>query len=139
MLPAGAARGSPAAAEPAAAVVPAEGAATPIDDAFELLEMLGKGSYGSVYRGRARANGELFAIKVIPLAEGVRVRNACAAAHGRVRRGRHAWSACATCRGAQPARLRLGGLPGVEPSHALTLLHCVPCAGGRLRRDTARD
>jgi serine/threonine protein kinase len=64
-----------------------EGAATPIDDAFELLEMLGKGSYGSVYRGRARANGELFAIKVIPLAEGVRLHrpsvqrpSACAAA-----------------------------------------------------------
>jgi hypothetical protein len=46
------------------------------NDAFELLEILGKGSYGSVYKGRARASGELFAIKVIPLAEGVRLRAA---------------------------------------------------------------
>jgi|APCry1669189768_1035252.scaffolds.fasta_scaffold282572_2 hypothetical protein len=40
---------------------------------FELLELLGKGSYGSVYKGQARDTGQLFAIKVITLAEGVRV------------------------------------------------------------------
>ena len=111
MLPPGAARGSPAAAEPAAAAVPAEGAAngTPIDDAFELLEMLGKGSYGSVYRGRARANGELFAIKVIPLAEGVRLRTP-ALQRPSARRGRRSWTACATSRCTQAARKRLGWL-----------------------------
>lgn len=43
---------------------------------FELLELLGKGSYGSVYTGRARDSGELFAIKVLPLVEGVRRPNA---------------------------------------------------------------
>lgn len=38
---------------------------------FDLLELLGRGSYGSVFKGMARASGELFAIKVIPISEGV--------------------------------------------------------------------
>ena len=68
-------RGSPASSPPAAPVaeVAAPGVEAGVDEAFELLELLGKGSYGSVYKGRARASGELFAIKVIPLAEGVRL------------------------------------------------------------------
>ncbi|CAI6003591.1 unnamed protein product, partial [Closterium sp. NIES-64] len=37
---------------------------------YELLEELGKGSYGSVYKGRDRISSELVAIKVISLAEG---------------------------------------------------------------------
>ena len=39
---------------------------------FELLELLGRGSYGSVYKGAARDTGEHFAIKVITHVEGVR-------------------------------------------------------------------
>jgi hypothetical protein len=71
-------RGSPASSPKAeqAAEAAAPGADVDANDAFELLEILGKGSYGSVYKGRARASGELFAIKVIPLAEGVRLRAA---------------------------------------------------------------
>ena len=71
-------RGSPASSPKteAAAEAAAPGGEAGVDDAFELLEILGKGSYGSVYKGRARASGELFAIKVIPLAEGVRLRGA---------------------------------------------------------------
>eukprot|EP00271_Cylindrocystis_brebissonii_P002767 TRINITY_DN13568_c0_g1_i1.p1 TRINITY_DN13568_c0_g1~~TRINITY_DN13568_c0_g1_i1.p1 ORF type:complete len:772 (-),score=169.43 TRINITY_DN13568_c0_g1_i1:815-3130(-) len=37
---------------------------------YELLNELGKGSYGSVYKGRDRVTSELCAIKVISLAEG---------------------------------------------------------------------
>ena len=47
---------------------------------FELLEQLGKGSYGSVFKGRARDTGDLFAIKVIALVEGVRCTPSKAAA-----------------------------------------------------------
>ena len=43
-----------------------------LDAQFVLLQLLGKGSYGSVYMGQARDTGQLFAIKVITLAEGVR-------------------------------------------------------------------
>jgi hypothetical protein len=50
-----------------------------LDAQFMLLQLLGKGSYGSVYMGQARDSGQLFAIKVITLAEGVRAeRSACA-------------------------------------------------------------
>ena len=40
---------------------------------FELLEQLGKGSYGSVFKGRARDTGEIFAIKVLAVTQGVRI------------------------------------------------------------------
>ena len=43
-----------------------------LDASFLLLQLLGKGSYGSGYMGQARDTGQLFAIKVITLAEGVR-------------------------------------------------------------------
>lgn len=41
------------------------------ENRFELLEQLGKGSYGSVFKGRDRENGQLYAIKVMALAEEV--------------------------------------------------------------------
>jgi len=118
MLAGGAYRGSPASspAGPAASAdaLPGVEAGGEVDDAFELLEMLGKGSYGSVYKGRARSTGELFAIKVIPMAEGVRVRalpaspagarlrdgrlpTAGASAEQRARCGERSCSACALC------------------------------------------
>ena len=37
------------------------------EDLFELLEQLGKGSYGAVYKARHRPSGTVVAVKVIPL------------------------------------------------------------------------
>ena len=37
------------------------------EDLFELLEQLGKGSYGAVYKARHRPSGTIVAVKVIPL------------------------------------------------------------------------
>ncbi|KAK9835174.1 hypothetical protein WJX81_003390 [Elliptochloris bilobata] len=37
-----------------------------VDDYFELLHILGRGSYGSVYKARVRATGAAVAVKVIP-------------------------------------------------------------------------
>lgn len=37
---------------------------------YELLDVLGRGSFGSVHRARRRSTGELVAIKRIPLDEG---------------------------------------------------------------------
>jgi hypothetical protein len=70
--------GAPRGAPLGAPGVGVGGVEADVADRFELLELLGKGSYGSVYKGRARDTGELFAIKVIPLAEGVR---ACCGRH----------------------------------------------------------
>jgi len=39
-------------------------------DVFELLETLGRGSYGSVYKARNRQSSEIVAVKVISLDEG---------------------------------------------------------------------
>jgi hypothetical protein len=36
---------------------------------FDLLERLGRGSYGEVFRGRIKGPGEIVAVKVIPLEE----------------------------------------------------------------------
>jgi len=36
------------------------------EEIFELLELLGEGSYGSVYKGRHRSSGNIFAVKIIP-------------------------------------------------------------------------
>lgn len=41
-------------------------------DLWELLECLGKGSYGSVFKGREKATGQLYAIKVMALVEEAR-------------------------------------------------------------------
>lgn len=37
---------------------------------FDLICQLGKGSYGSVFKARERASGQLVAVKVVPLSEG---------------------------------------------------------------------
>ena len=131
-------RGSPA--SPPAAAAAAEEANAPVveagvDEAFELLEMLGKGSYGSVYKGRARASGELFAIKVIPLAEGVRLRAAQAlSARRRDRRWRPAFACAAErLRGGLRSRvacaLRCGA--GAGPTPPVPAAARNPCAGVR--------
>lgn len=45
---------------------------------FELLEQLGKGSYGSVFKARDRQNSQVYAIKVMAFVEEVSVRSSSA-------------------------------------------------------------
>ena len=43
------------------------------ENVFELLDILGQGSYGSVYKALHKQKGELFAIKILPAASEIEI------------------------------------------------------------------
>jgi len=43
------------------------------EDVFELLDVLGQGSYGSVSKALHKETGELYAIKILPATSGVEI------------------------------------------------------------------
>lgn len=41
------------------------------EEEFELLELIGEGAYATVYKGRHKEDGQIVAIKIIPMVDDV--------------------------------------------------------------------